>query len=284
MRLAPSRKEVLFVLLTLLVFLMVGILAGTFGSLVGLGGGVIIVPCLLLLSMWFPFLETITPQVAVGTSLFVVIVTALSSTLAFAKQKRVDFQAGWLFFATSGPASVLGSWINRYASFETFLIFFGILLIFLSVILNVRDRMKPRRIHWHVTKTYTDFGETVTYGYNRWLALFVSFFVGLVAGLFGIGGGVFLVPMMVLFFLFPPHLATATSMFTILLTSVMGSVSHIAMGNVNWWLVLALAPGAWLGAQLGAYISARMTGKRLLLVARLALALVGVDMIVEGIW
>jgi uncharacterized membrane protein YfcA len=89
--------------------------------------------------------------------------------------------------------------------------------------------------------------------------------------------------MMILLFGFPPHLAAATSMFTILLTSTLGSVSHIWQGDVDWWIVLTMAPGSWLGGQLGVWISNRLSSKWLLVVLRVAFVLVAIRMLFEGI-
>src|SRR5690606_26354620 len=79
-----------------ILFVLIGLLAGTFGSLAGLGGGVIAVPSLLLMAALFPEYRHLTPQVVVGTSLVMIVLTALSSTLTYARQRRVDYRSGLL--------------------------------------------------------------------------------------------------------------------------------------------------------------------------------------------
>ncbi|OUM85755.1 MAG: hypothetical protein BAA01_06375 [Bacillus thermozeamaize] len=269
-----------------LLLLLLGVVASTIGSIVGLGGGVIIVPGLLFLSGLLPSLAGVTAQVAVGTSLLVVVFTALSSTLSYMKQKRVDVKSGLLFFIASGPASMFGAWLNQHVTSERFQAFFGLFLILMAFLLSIRDRIRPRRVKWHVERLYVEAGtgREYRYGYNHWIALAVSFVAGMMAGFFGIGGGALMVPMMVIFFAFPPQLATATSMFTILLTSSFGSLTHVFLGNINWLVALLLIPGAWAGGKLGSWISSRMSGKALIWFTRLAIAGVGLNLLIEGLW
>lgn len=90
-------------LLKLILFLVIGLVSGTVGTIVGLGGGIITVPALLFLASHLSEAEHITPQMAVGTSLVLVIITALSSTLSYARQQRVDFSSGWSLFGEVAP-------------------------------------------------------------------------------------------------------------------------------------------------------------------------------------
>lgn len=75
-----------------IIIVIIGILGSSLGSLIGLGGGIVIVPSLLYLSTLSAF-GHVTPQVAVGTSLFTMIFTGLSSTLAYMKHKTIDYKA-----------------------------------------------------------------------------------------------------------------------------------------------------------------------------------------------
>jgi len=88
---------------------------------------------------------------------------------------------------------------------------------------------------------------------------------------------------MVLLFGFPPHLATATSMFVILLSSVLGSGVHAWHGNIDWILFAALMPGALIGGRLGAVIASRMSGKQLIWLLQATLLGMAVYLIVQGV-
>ncbi|NBD27847.1 TSUP family transporter [Paenibacillus glycinis] len=77
------------------------------------------------------------------------------------------------------------------------------------------------------------------YGYNALPALMIGGAVGLIAGLLGIGGGILLIPTMLLLFRFPPHIATATSMAVIFVSALFGSGMHLIRGEWDWFLVLS---------------------------------------------
>lgn len=262
---------------------LLGVAAAMFGSIVGLGGGIIIVPMLMLLG---PVLTggEIGHATAVGISLTVLVVTALSSTLTYTKRKIVDFRSGWLLFITSGPAAMLGSALTGLLPAGAFQLIFGVFMLLMAAILVARDYMKPFTKTWPIVRTMTDVkGQVNTYSYGLVPVLAIGFGVGLLSGLFGIGGGSLFVPLMVLLFKFPPHLATATSMFVIFLSSILGSGMHIYLGETDWLLVLALAPGAWIGGKLGAAIAVRMSGKGLLWLLRITLLLLAAQLIIEGL-
>lgn len=270
--------------ITLLVLLIVGFVAGTLGSLLGLGGGIIIVPSLLFLAGFFPFIAEITPQTAVGTSILIMIFTGLSSTLAYMKQQSVDYKSGWIFFIGSGPGALFGVWLNKDIELAPFLIFFGIFVVITSFILLYRDKIKPLPVKEKgIRRTYiTQEGKEIVYGFSPWVAIAISFVVGMLSGLFGIGGGSLMVPVMILLFGFPPHLAVATSMFMVFLSSMVSSVSHIYLGNVEWLYALALIPGAWFGAKAGSYINRKLQSDTLVTLFRIILIIIGIRLIWQG--
>jgi uncharacterized membrane protein YfcA len=266
--------------------IVVGFLAGTIGSLVGLGGGVIIVPSLLFLGTTH-LLPAVSPQVAVGTSLVVIIFNGLSSTLSYMKDKMVDYRSGLLFFIGSGPGAIVGAWVNNVLSLSHFSLYFGLFLIsvaFLLMLNRKNSSEQPKKKHFKITRTYiTNEGETVTYGYHPVLAIIIAFIVGFFGGLFGIGGGSLMVPAMILLFLFPPHVAVATSMLIVFLSSLVSSLTHIVMGNVEWLFAFSLIPGVWFGAKTGAFMNKKLKSKTVVFVLRLVLILLGIRLIVQGI-
>ena len=92
-------------------FLLVlsGLFSGTIGALVGLGGGVILVPAVLFLGTTLDLIPNITPQSVVGLSVVMMIFIGLSSTLSYMKSKTVDFKSGFIFFIGSIPGTILGA-------------------------------------------------------------------------------------------------------------------------------------------------------------------------------
>ena len=269
-----------------MLLLITGLLSGLIGALVGLGGGIIIVPGLLFLQGTLGLLDDLTPQKAVGISTVIMIFTGLSSTLAYMKHKTVDYKTGLIFFIGSGPGGILGSFVNKSLDVQSFYIFFGAFVILISIILLIKDRLKPSTLIDKATikKTFYDSkGKEYTYGYKPTLAILICFMVGFCSGLFGIGGGSLIVPAMILLFLFPPHVAVATSMFIVFLSSITNSITHISLENVVWIYAFVLIPGAWIGAKLGAYINTRIKSKTVTAILRMMLLVIGLKLIFEGL-
>ena len=92
-----------------------------------------------------------------------------------------------------------------------------------------------------------------------------------------------MVPAMILLFGFPPHIATATSMFMILVTSIFSSAAHIVMGHIEWEYALYIIPGAYAGGTLGAMVNRKMNGKAVERLLRLLLVVIGIRLIWQGI-
>ncbi|MFH0065960.1 sulfite exporter TauE/SafE family protein [Peribacillus sp. NPDC056705] len=270
-----------------LVLVGIGLLAGAIGALVGLGGGIIIVPSLLYLGTSTNIIDELTPQVAVGISTVIMIFTGLSSTLSYLKHKVVDYKAGLIFFIGSAPGGIIGANVNKNLNADAFSLYFGIFMVFMAIVLLVKNSLKPMLFKpgkGKIVKTYkTENGHSFSYGYHPLLAILISFVVGFCSGLFGIGGGALMVPVMMLLFFFPPHMAVATSMFMVFLSSITNSITHISLGNVNWPYAFALIPGAWFGAKLGAFINTRLKSGSLENMLKIVLIIIGLRLIYQGI-
>jgi uncharacterized membrane protein YfcA len=169
---------------------------------------------------------------------------------------------------------------------HSFNIFFGVFIIFVSIVLLLKDKLKPIPYHKDkgIVRTFTDNGgNTFEYGFNPYIGILIAVIVGFLSGIFGVGGGSLMVPTMILVFFFPPHVAVATSMFMILPTSILSSITHVTLGNVNWLYALALVPGAWVGAKVGAHLNTKLKSKTIVLLLRTILVFVGIRLIYQGI-
>jgi len=266
---------------------VVALLSGVIGALVGLGGGIILVPATLFLGITMGWIPDLTPQKIVGLSVVMMVFTGLASTLSYMKKKTVDYRSGFIFFIGSIPGTLLGAWVNKSLDLPSFNLYFGILLLIISTLLLVRKYLKP--VRWFVENgRKTEFtdpqGQTYTYGYPIWFALLLTFGIGFMSGLFGIGGGSIIVPAMILLFLFPPHVAVGTSMFMVFLSALVNSASHISLGNVPWLYTIPVVPAAYIGAKLGAFLNSKLQSETLVTVLRIILLLMGIRSIFEGIF
>jgi len=265
-------------LLQLLLLIPLGFLVGTFGTLIGAGGGFILVPLLLLL---YP---DKSPETITSISLAVVFFNSLSGSYAYAKMKRIDYKSGVIFAIATIPGSILGSFTTSYMPRQLFNGIFGALLIILSVFLFIRPNNKNKDLgtmdnksYW--TRSFVDIeGITHTFSFNPVIGIVLSIFVGYFSSLFGIGGGIIHVPALVQLLNFPVHIATATSQFILVVMSLSGSFVHLFTGVLSpgIYQTLSLSVGVIFGAQLGAKLSKYLKGSYIIRSLAFALGLVGI--------
>lgn len=264
---------------------LLGVLVGTYGTLIGAGGGFILAPFLLLLYPDF------APEIVTSISLGVVLVNASSGSVAYARQKRIDYLAGSLFAALTLPGAILGALttglIPRTAFETTFAVL--LLLIALWLLLPAPARIvttpPPRR---YLRRRLTDAQEnTFVYSFDPYVGGGLGLIIGFLSSLFGVGGGIVFVPVAVLLLRIPVYIATATSTFALVFTAGGGVVTHLVLGHYGSVIgeVLSLALGVLVGAQIGARVSLRVA-RRQAAVQRLlspALAIVGARLLL-GAW
>ena len=246
-----------------------GFLIGAFGTLAGIGGGVITVPLLILA-------YSFESRVAVGTSVAVVFLNATSGTIAYLAQKRVDLRVAIPFAIATVPGAVSGILLGKYISTGTFSFLFAILLIAVAAYLVIaKDRSSQSGGVRGISVAECD------YSVNLRLGVIISLGAGLLAGLFGIGGGVIHVPCMILILGIPVHISTATSHFVLAVTGSAASVTAIVEGSINIKYALLLGCGVIVGAQVGARISKMVKGSTLRRVIAAALALLAVRLVIS---
>ena len=186
--------------------MIVGLAAGLIGSIVGLGGGVILVPALLILYEISSLFDWATASTVAALSLVVIVFTAASSTYAYTKQKRVDYKIGVYFLAGSLPAGLIGAWLNQFVDTEVFSVSLGFVMLGIFVIFLLRKKYQSKeKLHRkpkknHIIRNYTLHQIDYEYSFSPIGAAAVSFVVGLLSGFFGIGGGSLMVPAMILLY------------------------------------------------------------------------------------
>ncbi len=231
--------------------------SSVFGSMVGLGGGFIFVP---ILRLFFGF----DPALAAGTSLVLVVANSASGALTYLLQKRVHVKIGLLIALGGFPGSILGAVLVRKMSGTAFdWIFAGLLLIVAGdMIVNARTRVGARPDHHDVSSTK---------GMSYRAAVASGFAVGLIGSIFGIGGGVIIVPTLLYFSELPAHAISATSHFGIVLTSPVGLATHVLQHDIMGGAVIPLVAGGICGGPIGAKLSLRLKSPQLLIVVACAL-------------
>lgn len=252
--------------LSSVMYIVIGFAVAVFGTLIGAGGGIIFVPLFLWMFDW-------PPQAVIGTSLAIVFFNALSGSFAYNKQKKIKFDAALPFAAATIPGAVLGAFWSNWFSGGTFRTAFGVLLLFISAVIIWKNARKSGKAAEDPSIDPKD----VTV--NMPLGLFISFVIGFISSIFGIGGGVVHVPAMVGFLGFPPHIATATSHFVLAISSLIGVATHQWEQHILWNYALFFGIGAIFGAQAGAKISKKVKGRSILFMLAGALILLALRLI-----
>jgi uncharacterized membrane protein YfcA len=257
-----------------------GAFVGAYGALVGIGGGFLIVPALLLLLK-------VSPQQAIGSSLVVVFFNALSATFSYVRARRIDYRSGWRFALATLPGAILGAYVSRCFSIDVFAPLFGGLLTALAILLVLRSPRRQAPVPARLPKgsamrVVTDAsGREFVYAFHEWKGILISIFVGFFSSILGIGGGIIHVPALVQVLSFPPHVATATSTFILLFSSMVGAGTHFTLGHVMPGPTIPLSVGVIAGAQVGAGLSGRVSEAWLLRCLALALVVGGIRLILR---
>ena len=254
---------------------LLGLAVGTFGTLIGAGGGFLLVPILLLL---YPNDD---PATITSVSLAVVFLNASSGSFAYLRQHKVDVRSALWFGTTAVPGSILGALAVSHVPRTTFEILLGVVLIAASIFLLVSRRPVPGH---HETVDYDFWGPQIKH--HRLTGLALAFVVGFISSLLGIGGGIMHVPALVHVLDFPVHVATATSHFVLAMTAGAGTVAHIASGTFAGTVLTrtaALGIGVVVGAQIGAQWAKRAKPTFILRGLAVALLLVGARMLYHAL-
>ncbi len=266
--------------------ILIGFVIGTIGTLIGAGGGFILVPLLIIMQ------PTFSPATITAISMAVVACNAISGSVAYMSTKRVDYKAGIIFALCTIPGSILGVLTTKIIPRDVFDIIFGIVLLALAVFLFIKGGKKqsidkPVAAHkgWVQQHLVDKWNESYDYAYDMRKGTILSVFVGYFSPLLGIGGGIIHVPAMVEWLRFPVHIATATSHFILAIMATVSVVVHIYSGSYNDPLILKMTVGLIIGvipgAQLGAYLSRNIKGKMIIKALAVSLGIVGIRILIS---
>jgi len=235
------------------ILVFVGLSAGTVGSILGVGGGIIMVPALTIMGL--------PPTQISITSLFAVTSTSVSSTIEYSRQKRINYRLGLEMAAFSIPGAIIGAFLSEFLSLESFKLYFGILLMLTATYLLYRKSILKENTSRRKSSSQTALVFVLTFG------------AGITSSLFGVGGGIIYMPAMILILGMTIQHAAPISQFTLIMTSFAGLFTHIYLGHPDYFQALALSIGAFAGGQIGARLS--RTAKEAVLRKLLGLILIG---------
>jgi uncharacterized protein len=265
---------------TLVVLLLTGILVGFASGLLGLGGGFLMVPVQFWLLTSLGMDPTLAIRIAFGTSLAVVIPTALSSAYGHHCRECVLLRPLLAMILPCIVGGFIGATITTHLPGSWMELFFGIVLVLAALRMGTGAPLLPGR----TTPTLIP-----TWQYMLWGLIF-----GGLSGMLGIGGGIIMVPVMVSFMRFSMHQAIGTSTALMIGSAASGVLSYIA----NGWGAAGLPPGSfgyvnllqWLPlvamsipmAQLGVRTAHRLPQEKIRLIFVAAMILTGASMVFSG--
>jgi len=249
-----------------LVAFLVSIAAGGFGSLVGIGGGLIIVP---VLSTMLGY----DIKIAIAASLIGVIATSIAASGHYIATGIADRRLGVTLLVATALGGLTGGIVSRYLDARTLALLFGILLLFVAIQMTRQLRGSAAVIHAATSTDDAGFdssyiepttGQVVGYRASRLpVASAISYVAGNISGLLGVGGGIINVPTMNVVMGVPLRVATTTSTFMLGATAVTSAMLYESSGQLEPMLAAPVALGVFLGARSGALLSKRVSPRQL---------------------
>ena len=204
-------------------------------TMVGLGGGLIFSPLFVLLS--FPV------STAVSASLFLNGIAALSAAITYFRRKMVDVQIGVPLILSSSLAAPLGALTTSKVNLKHFSTILAGVIVFAAMRMLFSGQVEKEKEEIGIWRRVIGGGA-------------IGLVIGFMAGLLGIGGGVFIVPLLIYILRVPTKIAAATSIFIVVFSSFSGFITHVSLARADWEFILVAACFSFAGGQVGSRIMA----------------------------
>lgn len=273
-------------------FIIIAVLAGFLGSLVGLGGGIIITPALTILF-------GIDIKYAIGASIIAVIATSSGSAIAFVKDHVSNMRVGMLLEVFTTAGGVVGALMAGIFSSKLLYIFFSLILLnsFYGMLkktgLITKVKKEEEKVEndkyadrYKLNSTYYDkaTGKTVAYNVtNVPQGSLVMFGAGFASGLLGIGSGAFKVVALDSYMKLPIKVSTATSNFMMGVTATASALIYFFNGTINPVIAAPIAIGTLIGSRTGAKVMQRLDAKYIRYIFLPILLFTIVNMFLKGV-
>jgi uncharacterized protein len=247
------------------ILFLVGVLVSGFGTIIGFGGGVFMVPILII---FFGF----NIEIAIGSTMSALVPASIIASVFNLRDRSIDYLVGTLIQLPAVLGTVLGAFLVAFLPVFKLQFIFALFVVTIGATMLAPKKHKTRSnrsgMMYRIRRVPTSFirknrAKHLAYRINGGLMSAFGFVSGVLAGLFGIGGGFVQTPMMIKLFRIPPQIATSTSLFILVITSVTGLISHFLIGNVMWGRSLPLMAAFAIGAIGGNLLKKRGTSKDL---------------------
>lgn len=261
------------------------VLFSAFGTVVGFGGGIFMIPMLIIFF-------NVPINIAVGSVILALLPGSLISTYFNFKAEKIDYLAGIYLEVPTIVGTVLGALLTAIIPLFILEIIFAVFVTSVGVYTYTKGqknkiKMSKDNIFFKLNKIgprVVRRSETGAYRISFLLALAFGIMAGMMAGLFGIGGGFLKTPIMVNVFGIPPSVAAATALFMIVFTSLTGSISHYMLGHINTTHSLPIVAGFIVGAFTGNQFNLKISEKTLTKLIGAGLILAGVAVVLNTLF
>ncbi|WP_412761526.1 sulfite exporter TauE/SafE family protein [Paenibacillus chibensis] len=266
--------------------LLIAILAGIVGSVLGLGGGIIVTPALTLLF-------GVSIEHAIGASIISVIATSSGSAIAYIRDRITNLRVGMFLEIATTVGAITGAFIGGLIAPNLLYIIFGLLLIYSAINMIKKKKgdqqelvqMHPAAAKLKLAGSYYDKAvqQQIPYNVGNVYGGFgVMYGAGIISGLLGIGSGSFKVMAMDVFMKLPLKVSTATSNFMMGVTAAASAGVYLLRGDIDPHIAGPVALGVLAGATIGAQIMQRMKSKTIRMLFIPVLLYVALQMMYEG--
>ena len=251
---------------TLVLLLFVGIGTGTISGMLGIGGGLLIVP---FLSLWnIPLVQ------ATATSLVGVLMSAMSGSWRNYQKGELRWRQAIVLGLFGLPTAQIGAWLANQVNDRVLAFSIAIFLVAMIFLVNYKKRLgSTNSPNLLVPLTKGDLGGSLPIG----------MIAGFLSGLFGVGGGAVMVPLQMVWLGEPIKSAVRTSLGAIVLIAMSGLWRYGIQGNVLWGPGVALAIGGAIGAQFGTRLLKKLSSDRVNQLFRGLLIVLAIYMTWRGI-
>lgn len=274
-------------LVFLLVVAAISFGAGFLGSLLGLGGGMIVVPALTLLL-------GIDIRLAIGASIISVIATSSGAAAAYVRDRLANLRVAMFLELGTTTGAITGAWLAGILHARWLFILFGSILGY-SAVAMIRGKSRSVRVYHeqspfarrlNLSGSYFDDarGEEIHYQPVRpMFGLALMYVAGIVSGLLGIGSGALKVPAMDLAMELPIKVSTATSNFMIGVTAAASAGLYFARGQIDPFIAAPVAIGVLAGAFAGSKVLGRISSRAVRVTFVIVLLAVSLQMLFHGV-
>jgi uncharacterized membrane protein YfcA len=267
---------------------LISVAAGVLGSLVGLGGGVVIVPVLTIF-------YGVDIRLAIGASIVSVIATSSGAAAAYVREKMTNLRAGMFLEIATTTGAVSGAYLTTLFPVRFLFALFGVVLGYSSfATFRKRHAAEPLTVsndrianYFNLHGSYYDTAEKKEISYKvvgSRLGLVLMYVAGLVSALLGIGSGALKVPAMDSAMHLPMKVSTATSNFMIGVTAAASAGVYFIRGQIDPIIAAPVAAGVLLGATFGAKVLGRVTSKTIRLLFVAVLVVISLEMLQKGLF